>query len=235
MLDKLPINMKERKLSSEFITKSDKDIQTIKNLSEVAQNYGAFLGLSGGYATESLCGGNIFRPHGDIDGRFIFPEPQKDNEKVMAQIDKVLNEEDTKWVLYHKDSGKLEYREDVEKEDFFDARRVELYFPIKGFYDTTFEDGQLIDSHGEVVKVKTVSLTDLVISKIQKLYSFKDGYVDTKTERETNITDLQDLKRLMSVDRLDKNIVIEKLTKKTKNVEKAEEEWGYAQSQVEGI
>lgn len=54
-------------LTPATIQKSNQDLATISQLNKFAQKTGNILVLSGGYATEALCGGQITRPHGDID------------------------------------------------------------------------------------------------------------------------------------------------------------------------
>lgn len=222
--------MHERNLTAEFIVKSDKDIATINTLNEIAKENGAFLVLAGGYATEAICGGKITRPHGDIDVRFILSDFSIHPKEFKILMDARLENEPTKWKLWKESTAKLEYRENAEGVEFFKKRRIELYFVIEGVADAKFDDTQLIDSNGKTIYVKALSLKDLVVSKVKALYGVRNGY-DPETQRETDLSDLADLHRLISLNVFDKDAVIENLSKKS-GIEKAQEQWDYAQSQL---
>lgn len=227
-MDRLPNDIRNIDLNPEAIAKSDKDIQTIMALSALARNEGAKLALTGGYATEALCGGTIARPHGDIDARFIFDTPvgTKTGRRVFDGVWQILEAEDTSWEIKNPHPGHVEYIESGGGRSDFERRRLDVGIPVKGFYDVEFEEATLSDSHGETVAVTVVAYEDLVADKINKLYSLREK-VNTDKDRHPSITDHFDLKRLLSLPRFEKDKVFEKLAKLTRSSKKAREEWIY--------
>ena len=195
-------------LTSEFIEKSDKDIDTIKALTEFAVETGNILVLSGGYATEALCGGNISRPHGDIDTHLILTG-SKSLEKLFAGIHKLLNNEKTKWKLREKQPDKLEYVEDNENREFFAKRRVEVRMNSPHENNIKYPKKKLINSRGNEIEVCVVDLNEMVIQKIHKFFVLKDG-VDTSKDRHSSVSDFFDLRRLLFQEELNSELIRKK-------------------------
>lgn len=66
-MEKHKLNKLTVPITPKQVEKTDLDLETIKSLNAYAQANGLIIVLTGGYATEALCGGKITRPHGDID------------------------------------------------------------------------------------------------------------------------------------------------------------------------
>lgn len=227
-MDRLPNDTKETELTPEFVGKSDKDIQTIASLSALASQMGGKLVLSGGYATEALCGGRITRPHGDIDARFIFEEAVE-NDPVFQKVEVILKTEETTWRTRKKGQGKADYLEEDETKNYNTKRELEVYIPIPWTYNVSFEEAILIDSHGGEVAVNVIGYNDLVAHKIEKLYEVRNG-IDATKDRDSSETDNIDMRRLISLDRFNKGRIFSKLVKKYRSGEKVQEMWNYVVS-----
>ena len=178
------------------IIKTDLDLATIKSLNAYAEANGLVVVLTGGYATEALCGGNITRPHGDVDIHL-----QKgdigDSKQIFSLIEEeIIFKEPTNWKTFKQTDTKSEYREEDESKPFFDRRRLEIVLYASensAWYVPAF----LVDSQGERINVQVVEINDLLAQKIHKFYSLKD-VVDTSKERHTDDRDIYDLKRLLN-------------------------------------
>lgn len=188
-------------ITPEQIRKTDLDLVTIKSLNAYAEANGLIIVLTGGYATEALCGGNITRPHGDVDIHILI-----DNLGVSKQIfssieEEIISKEPTNWKTYKQTDTRSEYREEDESKPFFDRRRLEIVLYTNentAWYVPAF----LVDSQGEKINVHVVEINDLLAQKIHKLYSLKDG-VDTSKERHADDRDIYDLKRLLNSPNID--------------------------------
>lgn len=205
-MDKLPHDFREMNLTAEAVARSDKDIATISALERFARENGNILILSGGYATEALCGGKITRPHGDIDAHLILNGP-KSVEELSSGIRDLVRGEDTKWEERSADDKKIEFIEDVEKADFFAKRRVEVYFNPAHEANMSYPRKRLTDSKGNAVFVRVVNVVDMVSPKMVKIFKSRHG-VDTSKDRHTSISDYIDLKRLMELPEFDKETVL---------------------------
>lgn len=205
-MDRLPFDSREIKLTVESVARSDKDIATISALEHFAQENGNILVLSGGYATEALCGGNITRPHGDIDAHLILSGP-KSVEELSSGIRNLVKSDDTKWEERSADDKKIEFIEDVDKTDFFAKRRVEVYFNPAHEANMSYPRKKLIDSKGNAVYVRVVNVIDMVSPKMVKIFKSRQG-VDTSKDRHTSISDYIDLRRLMELPEFDKEAVL---------------------------
>lgn len=190
-LDKLAAPM-----TKEQIRKTNLDLATIKSLNAYAETNGLVVVLTGGYATEALCGGDITRPHGDVDIH-ILVDDLGDSKQILSSIEEgIIFKESTKWKTYKQTDTKGEYREEDESKPFFDRRRLEIVFHTKE--DTTwYVPAFLVDSQGERISVQVVEINGLLAQKIHKIYSLKNG-IDTSKERHTDDRDIYDLKRLLS-------------------------------------
>ncbi|QQG41461.1 MAG: nucleotidyl transferase AbiEii/AbiGii toxin family protein [Candidatus Woesebacteria bacterium] len=183
-------------ITPEQIRKADLDLATIKSLNMYAEANGFVVVLTGGYATEALCGGNITRPHGDVDIHILIDDLH-DSRQIFSSIEeKIVFSETTKWKTHKQTDTKSEYREDDESKSFFDRRRLEIVLYTKE-NTTWYVPALLIDSQGERINVQVVEINDLLAQKIHKLYLLKDG-VDTSKERHTDDRDIYDLKRLLN-------------------------------------
>jgi hypothetical protein len=202
-------NELDKLITPEQEKKSGLDIQTIKQLSGYAQTKEDILILTGGYATEAHCGGQITRAHGDIDAHYVLTN---ENEKgdVFSFVGNLVESEDTKWNLRKKSDNKVEYLEDRNDIPFVEKRRLEFTIHDKSFRDYNFQKKKLIDSTGNEVVVNVIGFDELVAGKVHKLFVVKDG-VDTKIDRHTDNRDLYDLNRLMKHENFDRTKIIEKV------------------------
>lgn len=92
------LNETQTLMTPEAVRKTDLDIQTIRSLSELAERSGNQLIINGGYAVEAICGGNITRPHGDIDAHFILSNGKSD--EIFSAVDEIISKEtQTDWKL----------------------------------------------------------------------------------------------------------------------------------------
>ena len=220
-MDKLPNDNRKTVLSSEFISKSDKDIATMAWLRPLVVKKEGLLVLSGGYAAEALCGGKITRPHGDIDARLIFATKIVPDD-LINEIESVLKTEKTKWKTKFKSPAKADFIEDDDSKSFFNKRHLEVGAPLPGWFEADSEEATLIDSTGKSVKVEVISYEDLVASKLSKLYEVRNG-VDTNKDRHTSATDYLDIKRLLTLPRYNKENIFAKLVARIHSEEKAHE------------
>lgn len=189
-------------ITPEQIRRTENDLATIKSLSDYAERNKTILVLSGGYATEALCGGNITRPHGDIDA-CLFVSKTDNIEQIFSVVERdIIHKEQTAWKKYKTTNIKIEFRENNDSKTFFDRRRLELKINSKKNI-TYFIPAFLVNSQGEKIKVNVVEINELLAEKIHKFYSLKDG-VDTSKDRHTDDRDIYDLKRLL--DSPDKNL-----------------------------
>ena len=195
-------------LTPKYVEKSDIDIATIAALNEFAKKTGNILVLSGGYAVEAHCGGVIARGHGDIDAHFILTG-SKTAKDLFSGIKKLLYRENTKWILREQRVDKVDYLEDLDTEDFFSKRRVEVRLNKPHEANVNYPIKKLIDSIGNEVEVCVVDLTQMVLEKIHKFYDLKDR-VDTSKDRHSSGSDYFDLKRLLEL----KDLNIKEIKKK---------------------
>lgn len=194
-------------MTQEQIRKTDLDLGTIKSLNTYAKANGLIIVLTGGYATEALCGGKITRPHGDMDMHILIDDLD-DFKQIFSEIEKeIIFMESTNWKTYKQTERRIEYREADESKSFFDKRRLELVLQTKEG-KTWYGPAFLVDSQGERIDVNVVEINDLLAQKIHKLYSLKDG-ADTSKERQTDDRDIYDLKRLLN----SPNVEVEKILK----------------------
>lgn len=196
-------------ITPEQIRKTDVDIATIDALNKYAENNHTILVLSGGYATEALCGGKITRPHGDIDLHMPIPENQ-DVAEVFLEIGKIIIKEQTKWSLRKQTDKKVEFIEEDGDIDFFDKRRLELTVH-KEEEKPVFTPANLINSTDKMVNVLTINVNELIASKIHSIYRSKND-VNSKMGRNTNKNDINDIKRLLKLPSYSKEVVLELLT-----------------------
>ena len=188
-------------LTLEFVEKSDKDIETIKTLNKLGLETGDILVVFGGYATEALCGGDITRPHGDIDIHFILTgKVSKDD--LFTRIDSILGQEKILWEIKKINPNKVEYLEDAEDKEFFNRRKVEIYINSPDEVNVEYSKRKLIKSQGVAIEICVRDLQQLVKHKLQKFYELRNG-VDTTKDRHSSKSDFFDLKRLLELEELD--------------------------------
>lgn len=199
------------------IRKTDLDLGTIRSLNAYAEANGSIIVLTGGYATEALCGGNITRPHGDVDIHILIDD-LGDSKQIFSSIEgEIIFKEPTNWKTYKQTDTRSEYREEDESKPFFDRRRLEIVLHTKENI-TWYIPAFLVDSQGERVNVHVVEINDLLAQKIHKLYSLKDG-VDVSKERHTDDRDIYDLKRLLNSPNIDVEKILRILAENRVQVE----------------
>lgn len=191
------------------IHKTDLDIATIESLNNYVQRNNWILVLSGGYATEALCGGVVTRPHGDMDLHIAVDESVNIYEIAKELID-ILEKESTKWKLVQKTERKIKFVEDESSLESFGLRELELTVH-KEKEKPVFTDAFLTNSKGKEVCVLTINVNELIASKIHSFYKSK---VDLSLGRETNTNDIRDLSRLMQLSTYNKVATLELLAKR---------------------
>ncbi len=188
-------------ITPEQIRKTDLDLATIKALNTCAHANDAIIVLTGGYATEALCGGNITRPHGDVDIHILIGD-LNDSKQIFSSIEgEIIFKESTNWRTHKQTDTKSEYREEDEFKDFFDRRRLEIVLHTKE-NTTWYVPAFLVNHRGEKINVQVVEINDLLAQKVHKIYSLKNG-VDVSRERHTDDRDIYDLKRLLNSPNID--------------------------------
>ena len=190
------------RLTPQFVEKSDKDIATILALDKYAKEAGNTLVLTGGYATEALCGGEITRAHGDVDAHIILTGSES-TETLNRGIRDLLFKEDIKWVVRERNPKRVDYLEDDDQKEFFDKRRVEVHLISPSESNLKYSKKKLIDSKGRGIETGVIDLTQTVTEKIHKFYELKDG-IDTSKDRHSSKSDYFDLKRLLALPELDR-------------------------------
>lgn len=204
-MSKLDHDTREIGLSVEAIVKTDEDLATISTLNEFAQRTGNILVLTGGYATEALCGEKITRAHGDVDVHFILVGSES-SDKLLSELQVLLFKEDTKWVVRERNPKRVDYVEDVENKDFFDKRRIEVHLIPSNEATMKYSKKKIIDSKGRDIEVNVIDLTQTITEKIRKFYELRSG-VDTNKDRHSSESDYIDLKRLLALNEFDRGNV----------------------------
>ncbi len=198
-------DIKEIDLTPEFIVKSDLDIQTIKSISDYAISNGNSLIVVGGYATEAYLGGVITRAHSDVDCIFTIKN-EETRVQVFEQIKNILTAEKTVWNFTKPNSFKLDCREDRLDIPFNKRRRVELN--IKPNWPEIKTIAKFLqDSRRNPVSILVPELYPLIKGKMEKLYLVRNG-IDSDKDRETSISDVIDLARLLQLKEVDKTTLI---------------------------
>lgn len=197
-------------LSSEQIMRSDLDLKTIAQLTELAEQSNMVAVIGGGYATEAHCGGIITRPHGDIDITY-YGSSQPSTENIATNISSLLSEESTQWKRHfttdEQNTGinsceHIEFREtDKDLIPFSERRRVEIEVYTDTRANKRFEKKNLIDSTGKEIEINVTKLSYLVAEKIQRLFETSHLADDQKNKfgRNTTPTDYKELIRLISL------------------------------------
>lgn len=201
-----------RELTSELKDKWDLDLTTIDNLQKMIEENGGLFIIRGGFATEAFCGGHLTRAHNDIDAHFL-NSTNLSEDKVFNIVEKVLKNEKTNWQLYKRSPEKIEFREKEDERPFFDRRRIELYISKDVFVNP--ERKKLIYNDSREIEVNAPEFYDFVAGKVKKLFLVNDK--PEEAERETNLSDYTDLKRLMEIPNYDPVKAIKALEHKLKN------------------
>lgn len=220
-------------ITPDQIGKTDLDLATIKSLNAYANANGLIIVLSGGYATEALCGGKITRPHGDVDIHILIDD-FGDSKKIFSLIGvEIIFKESTSWKIYKQTDTKSEYREEDESKPFFDRRRLEIVLHTKE-NKTWYVPAFLVDSRGKRINVRVVEINDLLAQKIHKFYSLKDG-VDVSKERHTDDRDIYDLKRLLNSPKTDVEKILRILAESRVQVEGGGDKIDQAQKEFDYV
>ena len=201
-MNKLKNDTRGIELTPEFVEKSDRDIATITALNEYAIKTGNTLVLTGGYATEALCGGKITRAHGDVDIHLILTGP-KSIDEISSGIHDLLFQEDTKWVVRERNPKRTDYLEDDENKEFFDKRRIEIHLVLPQEASLKYSKRKLVSSDGLEVDVDVIDLQQTVVEKIHKFFELRNG-IDTSKDRHSSVSDYFDLNRLLVLGELNK-------------------------------
>lgn len=202
-----------RELTQEFKDKWDMDLATINNLQKSIEKNGGKLVVRGGFATEAFAGGSLTRAHNDIDAHFLNLTNLSD-EEVFKIVEGVIKAEETKWQLYKRSPEKIEFREREDKRPFFNRRRIELY--VANETNINPEKKKLIFNNGREIEVDVAEFYGFVSGKIRKLFMVNDR--PEEAERETNLSDYTDLKRLLNVPGYDKEKTLRALSEHFKKV-----------------
>lgn len=183
----------DRKLTPEFKNKWDADLATIDGIQKLAEEKGCKLIVRGGFATEAFAGGYLTRSHNDIDARFLNTSKLSDDE-IFKLVEKVIKEEKTDWELYSRKPEKIEYREKEDERPFFNRRRLELYIAPETDVDPSKK--KLFYTDGRNIEVFVPEFYRFVAEKFKKLFNVNDK--PEEAERESNLSDYTDLKRLIN-------------------------------------
>ncbi len=221
-------------ITPEQLRKTDLDFETIKSLAKYAQENDSILVLSGGYATEALCGGNITRPHGDIDAHFLTNEIENSDQIFLEVSENILFKEPTLWKVRKRTNIKVDFLEDDEPKPFFDRRRLEFTLHKKEGVNLA-TPAFLINSQGEKIEVYVVEINELLASKIHKLYSLRDGVIDDTKDRHTDDRDIYDLKRLLNSSDINQEKQIQILAERHVQAEGEKNPAGQAQEEYDYI
>ena len=215
-IDSLPNGPKnaipDRELTPEFVSKWDKDLHTIQDLTKEAKKMNCILIVKGGLAVEAQTGGKLTRSHNDIDITFVNSSGQSDNQ-IFNFVNKVMKAEDTVWELYNKSPEKIEFREKEDDRPFFNRRRLE--FIIKKESDLKYEEKELVFSNGHKISVMVTEFYQLIALKTKKLFSVNDD--PEHAERDTNVSDYTDLKRMIELPGYNKEKALKMLVEALKN------------------
>lgn len=194
-------NEQSGKLEEKWVEKWDKDLRTIAALHVYAQSTGRVLALQGGIATDAHCGGHITRPHSDVDTvLYMHPTRPLDHDKDRLEIYALLQKEkDTKWIPSK--GEKLDFQEDITRKPWSERRRVEVNvadYPVGERTQTM----NLIDSKGRSQTV-TVDHIDLLVAN--KARAIVNNIGKSDIPRPTRQSDLDDMWRLMTQSRYNRN------------------------------
>lgn len=214
-----------RELTPEFKDKWDLDLTTIENLQKSAEGKGCKLILRGGMATEAFAGGVLTRAHNDIDAQFLNLGAIPTDE-IFELVEKTVKTEGTNWQIYQNSSNKIEFREKEDERPFFNRRRLELKIIKEAHINP--EKKKLIFGNGREIEVEVPEFYGFVAEKVKKLFIVNDK--PEEAERETNLSDYADLKRLLNIPGYDPTKTQAELTKKIKNYgnrEEARHEYDY--------
>lgn len=192
-------------LTPEFVVKSDLDIQSIRSVYAYSKQHNLTAILTGGYATEAHLGGKITRAHGDVD--FVLLNPSNIlNEQIFVGIRELLSAEITKWKFEQSNPNKIDCREDRDDIPFNNRRRIEFKIREDSWTESAYVAKSLQDSNGNIVKIFVVGLYPMLAEKIHKFYLIKDG-VDTSKDRESSLSDVVDLARLIKLGKIDTKLL----------------------------
>lgn len=168
-LDQETIVSVEHSLTPEQEDKMVMDVATLAKIHRYAQQHNYHFALSGGYAVDATCGGEISRFHGDMDGVLYVPGevPQT---TIKENLEEQLLPEITPWKLAKEEDSFLEYREDDESKDWEMRRRLELDifepYPEMALAPRTLTDGDGNEYHFEVLPVDAL-LAAKVLSTVR--------------------------------------------------------------------
>lgn len=183
----------DRELTTEFKNKWDADLTTIDHIQKSAEGKGCKLIVRGGFATEAFAGGHLTRSHNDIDAQFLNSSNLSEDE-IFDIVDKIIKEEKTDWQLYKESSEKIEFREKEDERPFFNRRRLEL--KIGNAASVNPEKKKLFYTDGRKIEVFVPEFYRFVAEKFKKLFDVNDKLEEA--ERESNLSDYTDLKRLVN-------------------------------------
>jgi len=197
----------EPTLTPDQIERCDKDLATMSSLTQLAISQGGVFELTGGYAAEAYLGGNITRPHGDIDGVLWIDTTQEKSTK--DDVVALLNTESTEWELIPTSREHfIELREPLGAgERFKDKRRIELNLFDKSKADARIKK-ILIDSSGIPHEVQLAPLEQFIARKIGTLVArHRQGDEEKKSKglRDTTQSDKDDLKKIIALSDFNKD------------------------------
>lgn len=201
-MKKLKNDSREFKLTPKFVKKSDEDIATIAALNDYVNKTENVLVITGGYATEALCGGKITRAHGDVDASIVL-NSSVSLDNVKRDIRKLLLKESTKWIVKKKNPNRIDYIESGDKKMFFDKRKIEIHLVPSGESKLKYVKKKLINSRGKEIEVRVINLMQTATEKIHKFYEVRLG-IDTTKDRHSSMSDYYDLKMLLELKELNK-------------------------------
>lgn len=195
----------EQRLTPKQTAKTDADLKTLNAVGNYAKSKGYRFVVNGGYAVEAYCGGQMTRPHGDMDG-MLFMSEATDRSPIPEEVSSLLNSEPTVWNLHEQKNDFIEFREaDQEpKKDWSDKRRLELYYRTD--MDYTPVTKTLIDSNGTTYEVYVDPLEELVSDKIRTMVNHSQLDEPTRIAkglRKITETDKTELRRLLSLPEFD--------------------------------
>lgn len=122
----------------------------------------------------------------------------------------ILSAEKTKWNFDDSKKMRIDCREIKKEIPFNNRRRVELKILDEYQTNSEYVESKLVDSLGKKVKVIVEDIYLILIEKIHKFYLLKDG-VDITKDRESSLSDVVDLVRLIDSKKVNKFILIKQL------------------------
>lgn len=184
----------------EQTAKADADLATFTTIDSFAKSNDSVLEVRGGYAVEAYFGGQITRPHSDMDAVLWLRDASFEQE-VSKRIQELLGAETTKWSQHPIEKEHfIEFREDAPEKPFHERRRLELYLFDKSRI-RKLQSKILFDSQGQEHEVSVEPIEEKVADKIRIIkrnHDLGEEGRQAKGLREINETDRADLQRLLA-------------------------------------